>query len=1032
MAVMKMIRLRWSRLGISRKFSIAFTLLLSLMLLITVVAYLSNLSIRSAEEDIRRSMNVGQQVLEMDRGMERARRLLGDFFIHYQSIGLQKAHEQYAQPSVRQIAHVISLSSDLKGELFYSPVGSRSGLNRIDVNLYLASAKRFADTSIEAVELISKRAVPDRGLEAQLQVVAMQLQEELKGVRALQDQHAKAYSFYREYLISRQRFLMQSAFNNMVVLRGLLAQEYGLQEAQKNRISKLYDSWYALAEELLVVDLEIAGKTRDFSIQEQMVAPVSRALIEASRLEVMRAEQRIERVYHLAGILILSIALFAVLAVLTVARLLHNTITRNIHRLTESARELGQGNMDARAREESEDELGQLARIFNRMASHLKELVENLELKVVQRTAELSESEARFRHIVSDLPKIAVQGYDRERKVIFWNRASEMMYGYSEEEALGRKIEDLIIPEPMREEIVHALCSWYENDIPILASELTLCHKDGSAISVYSTYVMLSSSQGEKTMYCVDLDLADLKQAQAMEQKSESFYRQLFAHSSNGVSVFEPIDNGQDFLFKDFNQAGEAIEGVSRDEVIGRRLTEVFPGVEAFGLLDVFRRVWQTGEPIHHPVSYYEDDRLQGWRENKVYKLPSGEVVTVYDDITSQKQVEEEKLVVEQSLQRAKKMEAIGLMAGGVAHDLNNILSGIIGYPELILLQLPKDSELRIPVQAIRESGERAAVVVADLLTVARGVASARTVASLNTLLMEYLGSPECHQLQSLHPQVRWHQFLSPDLPDISCSPVHIKKCIMNLAINAAEAIDNSGSVTLSTSSIVPDLQWARKNGLEQRQYVVLTVADTGEGIPKKSIEHIFEPFFTKKVMGRSGTGLGLAVVWNTVKEHNGTVTVTSSDQGTTFELFFPASEEAATKTESAGLEKQTGDGERILVVDDEPQLLDIAGRMLGVLGYDVVCVSSGEEAVTYLQSHRADLVLFDMLMEPGINGRQTYEQILRLHPGQKAVVVSGFAKNDEVTATLKLGACEFLKKPYSMEELGRAVRKGLNRPSSS
>ncbi len=1025
---MKTIKSSWSRLGISRKFTIAFSLLLSLMLLIAATAYLSYLFMRSAEEDIRRSTEVGQQVMKMDRGMERARRLLGDFFMHYQSIGLQQAHEQYAQPCVRQIAYVILISSDLKENLFNSPLSTRSTIKQIDVNLYLAAAKRFADTSIEAVELISKRAAPKRGLEAQMQTLALQLQDELKSLHALQDQHIRAYAFYREYLISRQRFHMQSAFNGMHSLGNALALEEGLEPVQKNRMLNQLDSWSVLAEELLAVDLEIVGKRRDFSMQEQIVTPVSNTLIEASRMEVVQAQQRTDRVYQLASIIILTIALIAILTMLVVARLLHNTITKNILSLTESARELGRGNMDVRAREESEDELGQLARIFNTMAAHLKDLVHNLEQKVAKRTAELSESEARFRHIVSDLPKIGVQGYDRERKVIFWNRASEMMYGYSAAEALGAKLEDLIIPAPMREEVVHDICNWYENDICVAASELTLRHKDGTEVSVYSSHVMLVTSQGEKTMYCVDLDLADLKQAQVMEQKSEAFYRQLFDHSSSGVAVFDAVDDGRDFIIRDFNHAAEEIEGVNRAEVLGRRVTEVFPGVKDFGLLDVFRRVWQSGEPAHHPVSYYEDDRLQGWRENKIYKLPSGEVVTVYDDITSQKQVEEEKLAVEKSLQWAKKMEAIGLMAGGVAHDLNNILSGIVGYPELLLLQLPEDSEHRAPVKAIQESGERAAVVVEDLLTLARGAVSFRTVASLNSLIEEYLVSPEYQHLHSLHPQVTWQKIFVDNLPDISCSPVHIKKCVMNLVTNAAEAIDGPGNVMIKTSSLVPDQQWARENGLEQGQYVVLTVTDTGAGIAKECIEHIFEPFFTKKVMGRSGTGLGLAVVWNTVKEHNGTVKVTSSDQGTTFELLFPAAEEVVSKTESTGQEEQKGNGEKILVVDDEPQILDIASSMLEVLGYKVVCVSSGEEAVSYLQDHCADLVVLDMLMEPGINGRQTYEQILQRHPGQKAIVVTGYAENDEVKATLQLGAAEYIKKPYSMEEFGRAVQTGLKK----
>ena len=1026
---MRTIHLNWNRLGISRKFSLAFSLLLCLILLIAVTAYLSFLSIRKAEEDIRKSTKIGQQVLEMDRGMKRARRLLGDFFMHHQSIGLQKAHEQYAQPSIRQISQVISQSSNLKKTLFHSNLDTISRISQMDVNLYLASAKRFADTSIEAVELLSKRVAPVRGLEAQLALVSKGFRKELQGFHHLENLHKEVYSFIRKYQVNQQRFLMQSAFNSLDTLRYGVAQEAGLQVEQKLTIYRLLHSCRKLGHEMLAVDRAIAGKIRDFSLQEQIVTPVSNALVEVAEGEVQQGQQRIDQVYRLAGIIILSITLFAILAMTTIAKLLSNTITGNILSLTQSAREFGKGNMDIRASEGSQDELGQLARIFNAMASQVQDLVDSLEQKVNQRTAELSESEERFRHLVNDLPKIAVQGYDEKRNVIYWNRASEMLYGYDEKEAVGRKLEDLIIPDPMKEGVIQAIRNWSQNDVTIPASELTLRHKDGSDVPVYSSHVMLVSSQGEKTMYCVDLNLADLKLAQAMEQKSESFYRQLFDHSSSGVAVYEAVDNGQDFIFKDFNKAGEKIEGVSRESLLGRRVTEAFPGVEEFGMLAVFRQVWQTGEPALHPVSYYKDDKLQGWRENRVYRLPTGEVVAVYDDITKEKQLEEEKQAVEMRLQRAQKMEAIGLMAGGVAHDLNNILTGITGYPELLLLQLPVDSELRKPIEAIKESGKRAAAVVADLLTVARGVASIRVSANMNTLVREYLDSPEWHHLHSLHKHVQYRNILSKDLPNISCSPIHIKKCIMNLVTNAAEAIDNSGSITLSTTTVTPDPQWARENGLKQMEHVVLTVTDTGTGIPQEDIDHIFEPFYTKKVMGRSGTGLGLAVVWNTVEDHDGKIIVASSEKGTRFQLYFPVSkkENSSVQIKDAKPEELMGSNEHLLVVDDEPALRDIACQMLQTLGYTVDSVSSGEMAIKFIQKNVVDLIIIDMLMEPGMNGRKTYEEILKISPHQKALIVSGFSESDEVEAALKLGAGGFVKKPYSMEQLGQRVKEALH-----
>ncbi len=545
---------------------------------------------------------------------------------------------------------------------------------------------------------------------------------------------------------------------------------------------------------------------------------------------------------------------------------------------------------------------------------------------------------------------------------------------------------------------------------------------------VYSSHVMLTGYRGDKTMYSVDVDLADLKLAQKEGRKNEIFYRQLFAHSSSGVAVYEAIDDGQDFIFRDINKTGEDIDRIGRDQVIGRRLTDLFPNIKESDLLNVFRKVWQTGEPAHYPVFFYKDERREGWRQNRIFKLPSGEIVSVYDDITSQKRAEFDKQAMEVRLQRAQKMEAIGLLAGGVAHDLNNILSAVVGYPELLLLDLPEDSELRPALLATKEAGERATAVVADLLTVARGVASTKEPKHLNDLVREYLVSPEFLKLQANHPQVQFNEQLAPTLPPICCSPVHVKKSIMNLVSNGAEAIEGAGTVSLSTRSLTPKQKWADDHGLQPAEYVVLTISDTGSGIRDEDLEHIFEPFYTKKVMGNlSGTGLGLSVVWNAMQDHQGTVIVSRKKGTTSFDLYFPASGEELKHADRRSQDVQLlGKGEKILVVDDEPQQRSLAQKMLEILGYQVFCRESGETALTYLQDHPVDLVLIDMLMDPGINGRQTYERIIALHPGQKAIIASGFSESDDVKAAIALGVGGFIQKPYSLDQLGRIIKEEL------
>jgi len=250
----------------------------------------------------------------------------------------------------------------------------------------------------------------------------------------------------------------------------------------------------------------------------------------------------------------------------------------------------------------------------------------------------------------------------------------------------------------------------------------------------------------------------------------------------------------------------------------------------------------------------------------------------------------------------------------------------------------------------------------------------------------------------------------------------------MNLVTNAVEAMDRQGTLTLSTTSVHPAVQWAKENGLDEKEYVVFTVTDTGKGISGRDIDHIFEPFYTKKVMGRSGTGLGLAVVWNAVEDHKGRIFVKSSDKGTSFQLYFPISnKEGVEQTANSQKEELAGNNEHILVVDDETQLQDIACQMLQISGYRVDSVSSGELAIAFIKENPVDLIVLDMLMEPGINGYQTYKEILRHYPDQKAIIASGFSESDDVKATIKLGANGFIKKPYTMDSLGRAVKVALS-----
>jgi CheY-like chemotaxis protein len=375
-------------------------------------------------------------------------------------------------------------------------------------------------------------------------------------------------------------------------------------------------------------------------------------------------------------------------------------------------------------------------------------------------------------------------------------------------------------------------------------------------------------------------------------------------------------------------------------------------------------------------------------------------------------------------------MEALGTLAGGVAHDLNNVLGVLVGYSELLMLDAPEGSVLREQVSNIFQAGQRATAIIQDLLTLARrGVSVSQTV-NLNQIITGLLKTPEFERLRLHHPKVIFRTDLDKELFNIKGSPVHLEKTIMNLLSNGAEAVSGPGEVVIKTENRYLDQPLPGYEETREGEYVLLTVSDTGMGISGEDLQRIFEPFYTKKVMGRSGTGLGLAVVWGTVKDHYGYIDVLSEeDKGSTFTLYFPVTRDLLPEDQEAlSRSEYLGNGESILVVDDVKEQRSLAAAMLGSLGYKVKTVAGGEEALEYLKDQPVDLVLLDMIMDPGIDGLETYQRIMTIRPGQRAIIVSGFSETDRVRRAQDLGAGAYIRKPYVLEVIGLAVRRELDR----
>ena len=401
--------------------------------------------------------------------------------------------------------------------------------------------------------------------------------------------------------------------------------------------------------------------------------------------------------------------------------------------------------------------------------------------------------------------------------------------------------------------------------------------------------------------------------------------------------------------------------------------------------------------------------------------------VLVFRDITAPKAAERREKVLQQTLARRARLESVGLLAGGVAHDLNNILGPMVAYPPMILEQLPEDSPIVEDVEAIEESARRAAAVIQDLLTLARRGAYATEAVAINRVVRSLLRGVALQKLKTTRPDVAIHCDLGASLPTIESSSGRLNQVLLNLVINAVEAIPDGGSVTIITrfESLTRERQGYEV--ITPGEYVVLEVRDTGTGISPQDLQHIFEPFYTKKKMGRSGSGLGLAVVYGVVRDAGGGLVTTSAPgQGSTFELYLPA---AAMEVQAPPVTRPRATGsETILLVDDVPEQRRLGVRILKSLGYQAHAAENGRAAVVWLQENHADLAVLDMIMEDDFDGLDTWVAISKLRPELRCVIASGFSETERVRQAQRLGAGPLVEKPYTREAIATAVRAELDR----
>ena len=650
-----------------------------------------------------------------------------------------------------------------------------------------------------------------------------------------------------------------------------------------------------------------------------------------------------------------------------------------------------------------------------------------------------------------------------------------------------------------------------------------------------------TDDQGKpKRMLGTHMDITERKLAEKSLAESTERFRMLFDNMASGVAIYEAVDGGEDFVFVDLNRAGLNMGGKKKEDVIGKRVTEIFPAVEDMGLLDVFQRVWKTGTSEEHPLTRYKDGKVEEWVENFVFKLPSGLIVALYEDtlekrlaeaererlmsaieqvdeivvITDEKGVIQyvnpafekitgypvkeavgntprilqsgehessfyrnlwqtilgrqtwegefvnrkkdgtlynekavispvldttgeitnfvavkkditEELKIKESLRQTQKMESVGSLAGGIAHDFNNILYPIIGFSEMLIEDFPPDSPEHDHIREIINAGKRGRDLVRQILAVGRRSNHQAVPVHFQMVLKEVLKLSR----STIPASIEIHQEIANDCPKVQADPTQLHQIAMNLITNAYHAVEEGdGRIDVQLHAADPANLGPENGNLPPGRYAKLSVSDTGQGIAPDDMEKIFDPYFTTKEQGK-GTGLGLSVVYGIVKEYGGEISVESKPgQGSTVDVYLPAMEhEGGEKS----FEKQgavpAGD-ERILLVDDEQAIADLEKQMLERLGYRVTSCCDSFDALDLFRSDpdRFDLVLSDMTM-PGMTGDELAEEVKAIRSEMPVIICTGFsAKMDEEKAAA-LGINALLKKPVSLEEMARTVRRVLD-----
>lgn len=626
----------------------------------------------------------------------------------------------------------------------------------------------------------------------------------------------------------------------------------------------------------------------------------------------------------------------------------------------------------------------------------------------------LQESEERYRALVELAPD-GIMVHDGDGRVVFANKAvAELMGAETPAELIGRDFMDLVHPDSRDTVRERSRLSAEKGKARPLIEEQYL-RLDGTVIDVEVAAIGVQYS-GEPMSLVVMRDISERKLTEDALRESEAWFRLLAENAQDVIFRYE-LSPAVGFSY--VSPAIASIVGYTPDELCDDPNAErkiICP--DDYHLIESASRASNAAQSV--TLRWIHRDGHIVWIEQRSAPVfdDEGNLVAIQGigrDVTQRRELEEQLL-------RAHRLETAGRIAGQVAHDFNNLLSPMVAFPDIIKEELPEGHPAVQYCDAMIEAARRMADINQDLLTMGRRGRSVQKPMDLNKLIREAVsGMMDCPE--TLNTNV----LLDPDLFPVNGAAAQLMRVVVNLIANAREAMQDVGCLTLKTMNVDVGGSAGRYNRVHPGRYVCLSVSDTGCGIVPETLDKIFDAFFTTKNTDvRRGSGLGLSVVQAIVEDHQGYIDLESEEgKGSTFLIYLPVGGESVKPEPAAACPRGR---ERVLVVDDDPLQRQVTGQLLRKLGYQVEEATTGEEAVDLVREHGVDLLVLDMIMPPGIDGAETYRRVLQVRPGQKAIILSGFAESDRVEVARDLGAGAFLRKPVRKQELAQAVREVLSR----